>query len=149
MSAILNDPEDTYLFAKFPAKIIIDIGDGLMYFLNSTGFVINSQEHQEITRQCFDFIDYGFIEYCRLLDGLPNFRMLSVYALNVHKYHDQYGNMNDLALNIKAATKAYGVSIYMTCVRAGMFHEARTPYILENIDGPSCLLFNGYQQSNS
>jgi len=144
MSATLTDSDEIKLFKQFPSRLIIDIGDGLMNFMNSTRIQMNSQEHHEITRQCFDFIDYDFIEYCKLLDGLPNFKLISDYALNVHRYHDQYGNLNDLALNLKLATKAYGVSIYMTCVRVGIYHQTRTPYILENIDGPSCLLYNGY-----
>lgn len=131
-------------FYEFPSRVIISVKPELDFFLHQTGLKADSQEHHEVTRQIFDCIDFGYHEFNNLLRGLPIFKLLSSFAVDPLKYTDINGLPNNLSLNLKAATVTYGVSIYMTCVKVGIFDGDKTPYILETVQNDLCVLHNSF-----
>ena len=148
MNQTFMNSREPLRFSEFPPRIIISVKPELELFLYQSNIAINSQEHHEITRQIFDNIDFGFDQFKLMLNKLPIFRLLSSFETNKMKYTDIQGNFNPYAINLELATRTFGISIYMTCNKVGMFEGQATPYILETVKDDLCLLYNTYSQPN-
>ena len=145
MQQTFTDTTVPLKFYEFPPKVIVSVSPELELFLYETGIKANSHEHHEITRQVFDYIDFGFTEFCNLMLTLPLFRLLTSFNLDHMKYTDTNGNINSLALNLKRSTQKYGICMYKSCEKVGMFDGERTPYIIETIHNDLILLHNSYK----
>lgn len=133
-------------FQNGPKRYVITLEDYLPDFLNSTGILVDSQQHHEITRQCFDSIGYGYkgFDLFQLhLKLLPNFSNLLNHDIYFDYIDDLFiNNINAKGKILQEATLRLGIGIYLVCHENGLFIGNDTPYILETIKGSTCLLYN-------
>ena len=132
------DNEKQIFFAKAPSRLIIGLDNIVSEFCEATGFTVDSQQVNEITRQCFDIIGNGFLNYQEELRKYPLIGRL----IENQKYVDSYGFASSAMANLKSATYSYGLGIYFACNYHGIFLGQQTPYMLEHMKGNSCLLLN-------
>jgi len=140
LSIELDDFNNQLMIQQAPYKVAIHLNDIYQTFITESGLVPNSQQHKEITRQCFDKIDLGFSEYSREIMNLPMIHLL----IDNERYTDSYGNISQTGLNLKSATQKYAIGIYFACMENGIFIEQRTPYMLEEVVHDMCLLQKGF-----
>lgn len=133
-----SDSQAIKTFSNGPEKIAIYLDQYTDIFIKESGLLLNSQQHHEITRQCFDNIDLSYVDYFKSLDFLPRFELL----VNNVKYFDINSNINNTGLNLKIATKNYGVGLFLSCHDNGIFINQKTSYILETIMNDICILQN-------
>jgi hypothetical protein len=136
--------EQQIAFSQAPPRLVISLEGTVKEFCEKTGFTENSQQVHEITRQCFDIIDVGFMNF---QDQLNNFPLIGNLIEN-QKYVDSYGLGSDALNNLKKATYSYGLGIYFACRYYGIFLGERTPYMLEHMEGNACLLLNASNLPN-
>ena len=126
------------LFLRAPEYFVIQTDEALFPFLHKTNLLINSQQHHEITRQCFDAVCFDFEKYVNDTKDLPRLNMLT----DSEKYYDSVGNLNNTYLNLRIATREYSLALYFIFFNNGLFIEGETAYILENVKDNYCVLLN-------
>lgn len=128
---------DASILQHAPKVVSLYLGNHTSDFLNSTGFKMNSHEHHEITRQCFDFVSNSFKNYIESISRMPNFKML----VNEYLYLDANGEITERGKAVKYATLQYAVAIYFKCVSDGItINGSNVPYILHNLHNDCCIL---------
>lgn len=130
-------PEDILKLNTAPKTLALHLGDITRRFLTQTGFVNNSQEHHEVTRQCFDFVSNSFSNYMGSIQMLPNFKNL----LDEYKFIMPNGVLTEYGKAVRTATTVYGLGIYMTLHTNGIVYDHTfVPYILERMHSDICIL---------
>lgn len=128
---------DANILLNAPRVVSLHLGVHTQDFLKATGFLVNSQEHHEITRQCFDFVSNNFRNYIQSISRMPNFKML----LNEYLYLDSDGNITEKGKAVKYATLQYAMGIYFMCVSNGItINGSNVPYILHAVHNDCCIL---------
>jgi hypothetical protein len=125
-------------FYQYPQRFILSIEQINKELINKTSITLDTQQHHEIIRQCFDNIDFGFLQYSELLKNIPVFNNL----IDGDKYTDVNGNINYEGISLRNNVYNFGIALYMSCTEAGVIMADRTPYILETVNNNLCLLFN-------
>ena len=138
MTTLLNrnyiSKETTEKFMRAPEKLAISLGNSVKEFCQETGYVMDSHNVNEITRQIFEHIDTPFNDYQRKISELPNLRNL---------WKDTYSSADDLT--VKRAVYKYGISIFFSCYYHGIYLDQRTPYMLEHLRGNTCILLKSME----